>query len=153
MTKMSAALIIIFVVAVALFAAFQLEANPPSYAELNIPKLLAAISAVENTPQTKIGPAGERSEYQLTREVWFTYNRLPFEYASRDDDKGHFLAYATACHHIEWIRDRLHMLNYRDDPYHVALIWKAGFNRCRDHKARFVDTEYAKRVSNIYHDE
>ncbi len=117
---------------------------------VNVNQLLGAISAVENTPNDGIGRAGERSIYQMLPTVWEAFSNQPFHVASSDWylDKRERDRVARA--HIAWIRERLRFLHYADDPYHISLVWKAGYWRCLEKRVRTQDVEYAKRVVNVY---
>lgn len=122
----------------------------PAKETLNVPALLQAIAAVENTPNDQIGAAGERSKFQITSWVWLAQSDKPFNTASSDwfMDKRERDRVARA--HIQWIRERIHLLHYKDDAYHISLVWKAGYGRCLAKKVRTQDVEYSKRVLNVY---
>lgn len=118
---------------------------------VNVPHLLAAIAAVENTPEDS-PPYRERSIYQITGDVWYAQTDLPFDEASLKDERSVLLVESIATKHIHWIRARLHHLDLEDTPHDIALVWKAGYGRCMARKQRPEDLSYAERVANVYED-
>lgn len=125
-------------------------AKPSPKEKMDVACMMTAISAVENTRYDQIGMAGERSTFQLTRTVWLTHSDLPFEIASQNDAKSLAEVRRVVQAHIAWCRARFPRLHYPNTPYHVFLVYKAGFERCLLNKVRTKDVEYAKRANNVY---
>lgn len=121
-------------------------------AEISVPKLSESIKDVENTPHYHIGAAGERSAWQIKQEVWEAHTQKPFWWASSPDSKHVSETKRVVVMHILWIRRRLQTLQLQDTPRSIALVYKAGYGRCLAHKPRRADTDYAKRVENVYFD-
>jgi len=123
-----------------------LLAFAPAVNAQDFARLADCIRQVETKSHRQIGPAGERSEYQLTRAVWHRYTDLDFRSASTSGARAEAQRVAVA--HLR------HIWNAVENPtiYRAALAWNAGIgatNRCRVTRAQ---ADYARRVENLYHE-
>lgn len=119
----------------------------------SIPRLKAAIKAVENTPRKVIGPARERSEYQILEATWKMWSLKPFEWASEDRPECVAETDLVMAKHLAYIRGILVHGGWEHTPYFVGCIYKGGETRWRENRLRKVDTDYARRLSNLYYDQ
>ena len=122
----------------------------PVIPTVSVPRAKAMIRAVEGTPRSVIGPAGERSEFQLTGEIWRKWSFKPFAWASYSSPECVAETDRVVTFHLAYIKGLLVRAGYPHTPYWVALLWKAGETRWREHTLRFDDTSYAQRAENIY---
>jgi hypothetical protein len=122
-------------------------------AALDEMRLLSAIAHVEtgttNTARAcrKVGRAGERSAWQISRAVWNTYSSAPFTDASSSPR----LASAVAAAHLRWLRLNLEKEGISATPFALALAWNAGLSAVLDSAYKYPTTHYAERVANLYH--
>lgn len=119
---------------------------------LDLTRLLRCIAEVEtgNRPNVR-GPNGEVGRHQLNRLVWKQHTKIPFASWSGDED----FTDAIAWRHIRWLERNLKP--HFDMPYTLAYCWRGGlasWNRARrtGHQNRLY-SDYAQRVSNLFHDE
>lgn len=103
--------------------------------------LLKAIGAVETgNDNSKIGRAGERSEFQLTYATWRRYTKKSFYLASTDP----VLARQVAAMHLEHLKKVLLERGWDVTSFNLALLWNGGENR-RKFLSR--QRDYASRVA------
>lgn len=109
-------------------------------------KFLQAVLEVETAGEFwRIGENGERSAYQITAEVWYTYTDVPFVYASYKDYEDS--TYFVALSHLRWIKKTL------GDELTVetaAQVWNGGLGAYRRKQLKPRTIDYARRVRNIY---
>lgn len=122
----------------------------PARPAIDLARMASAIEAVENTPNWKVGPYGERSRFQITRDVWQRHSSMPFEYASSSRIVCRAEVTRVAFAHIDWLRDRLAVHNLAETPYNVALAWGAGVTAAVRGTASAAKRGYADRARNIY---
>lgn len=125
-------------------------ANNPA---IDLSRMIAAIQATENTPRNVIGAAFERSEFQITPDVWREHTTAPFDWASRSDPKcvaeTRFVMEKHLIKIIMFISD---VRGYSMTPYTVACIYKGGMRRWYENRLRPQDLDYAHRCANLYAD-
>ncbi len=114
--------------------------------EISEPEFLWAIAAKEtgNRPEA-IGPQGERSQYQFTRETWTQHTDVPFMRASSDD----VLADIVASQHFDWLQQRLHAARIPVTVRTMAAAWNYGPKFAKI----CADSAYAREVENLYAEE
>lgn len=132
----------LFVIFCAAISAREAVTHPGA---VNVPHLISAIAAVENTP-VGTGPCGEISRYQITKGVWDAHSDLEWTDENGQTDEADRVAIA----HVHWIRARLMRLGLQDTPHDIALVWKAGYGHCLAKRIRPEDRAYARRVANVY---
>lgn len=115
-----------------------------------IPKMKAALRAVENTPWTVRGQSNEVTSYQIMPQVWREWSLMPVEEAARDTPEARQEAEFVVSKHLAWIRRCVERQGYTVTPYTIALVWKAGYGRFVAYKTRFQDVQYAQRAANVY---
>jgi hypothetical protein len=96
---------------------------------------LDAIAGVESRSDPRaIGRAGERTAYQITREVWEEETDLPWS-AAFDE----YMAKLIALRHLKTLERRLLSRGVAVTPFSLALAWNplGGADR-------------ARRVANLY---
>ncbi len=125
---------------------------PDNPTEVNVERLISAIKAVENSPRHSVGEAGERSEYQITQDVWSQHSHFPHDWASGDDHVCTEETQRVMRKHIDWIESQLAKRGDTITPYAIGAIWHAGWGRWERRELRFVDTSYGTRVMNCYGD-
>jgi hypothetical protein len=121
-------------------------AKPP----VDMVRMAGAIEAVENTPNEKVGLYGERSRFQITREVWQRHSAMPFEYASSNRLVCRAEVTRVAMEHLHWLRIRLAIHNIPETPYYIALAWGAGVAKTVSGTASANKRDYAQRAENLY---
>lgn len=126
-----------------------LVSNPDRFA-VDVVKMLEAIKLVENTPREVIGSAGERSEYQITQDVWEEHSTLPFNWANSSKPRCVQETRRVANAHINKAIKLLIRDGQTVTVYSVAAIWKAGWRRFKHMELRQADVEYSVRCVNIY---
>lgn len=111
--------------------------------EINEAAFLRAIAAVEsgNNPRA-VGPMGERSMYQFTRDTWRLHSMRSIYDAT--NDPGH--AALVAVRHVAYIRSILRQRQIEETVEHLAAAWHYGPNFARI----CVRTDYVLRVVNLY---
>lgn len=114
--------------------------------EIDEQALLRAIAQRETgNDARKIGPMGERSRYQFTRDTWRLHSRLAFAWAT--DDTA--LADQVALVHLRYLQSVLRVHRQPQDAAHLAAAWHYG--------PRFahvcLNTEYVRAVVNLYAEE
>lgn len=121
-------------------------AKPP----LDLVRMAAAIETVEDTDNHVIGQDGERSRFQIMRDVWQLHSAMPFRLAS--DPRLYCRAEATrvAVRHITWIAAQLDKAGVAVTPYSVALGWGAGVTAAVQGTASARKRDYAQRAANVY---
>lgn len=124
----------------------------PPLERLDMKRLKSAVRAVENSTRAQIGPAGERSEYQFTFEVWHFYSHAPFELASRAGPEATAEIERVALRHLKWIIAEITRQGYTVTAQDVGAMYKGGWGRWSNHTLRFVDQQYALRFLNVYCD-
>lgn len=130
------------------FAAPALLKDPP----LDIDLMMEALRQTENTPRAYVGRAGERSEWQIRREVWIANSHQPFEWASSSLVPAREETKCVVRAHIEWIKWQLEAAKMPRDPYNVALVWTAGLNATKLMNFSAAKHDYALRAANIYYE-
>jgi len=110
-------------------------------------RLLVAIGMVESNDNPKaIGKAGERSRWQISRDVWKETTGLPFDRAQFDA-----YAYPVARAHLIALKWRLTEAHVPITVKSLALAWNGGataaiLGKLENAKAR----AYADRVESLY---
>jgi hypothetical protein len=95
-----------------------------------------------------IGPNGERSAYQITRDAWEETTSLPFSDASDPTT-----AFAVARQRLIWIKWGLLEAHIEPTPYNLALAWREGRSGVILGKwANQAVRDYGIRVENLYRD-
>jgi hypothetical protein len=126
----------------------------PAPTNMDVDRFMDAIACVENTPNSSVGLAGERSKYQITSGVWLAHSSKPFEMASEETESAVREVRRVMRAHTAWIQARLHGLHLEGSTvYQAALVYKAGYGRCLAKKVRPQDADYAERCKNIYFDD
>lgn len=102
-----------------------------------------------------MGKAGERSQYQITRAVWYFWTQDNFARHCRGQ-------YATnvATNHLLWLDHHIptiQPLECHARDYVLAWAWNGGLDSWRypqrqSHAERVALNNYATRVSNLYYD-
>lgn len=120
---------------------------------IDLPSMMAAIVAVENTPRYLPGRNGERSEFQLTEAVWRQHSRMPFSWAS--SNKPHCIqeTQRVVRAHLKWIFRCLHSDGQVITPYSVGAIYKVGWKHFCEFQLTPEDQEYAYRIATVYQEE
>lgn len=122
----------------------------------NMEAFLLALAMVEsgNNPNA-VGKAGERTEYQITRQVWKQHSKLDFK---RTKDHP-FAARCVAINHIRHINGQLPK-ELRNQIFWIAVVWNGGMRAVEKSKmngsymARFVPKktqDFADRVRSMYY--
>lgn len=112
-------------------------------------RLLEAIAQVESgtrnlaRPSKKIGAAGERSAWQMTRATWRRYTTEAFEKASSDATLAHLVAQI----HLRYLRLEL---TGRSGALNLAMAWNAGPRAVISGRIPNGTRDYADRVVSIY---
>lgn len=127
---------------------FRYPEEPP----LSVGRLILAIKEVENTPRWQIGSAGERSEYQITYDVWVMWSFKPFEWASRSAPECTDEVLRVLTCHLAYIKGVLQKSGHTHSPYSVGCIYKGGETRWAEYRLRPEDKDYAQRLANLYCD-
>lgn len=105
---------------------------------VDLSRLLACIAEVETgNDDTKIGPCGSRSRYQIHRNTWYGYTDRNFEQHCWGST-----ALEIAKLHLLWLNTNL----ARPTPYRLASAWHSGLS------TTYPTSGYALRVHNLYHD-
>jgi len=116
--------------------------------DLNYDALLWAIAEVETgNKDHKIGPAGERSRYQIKEVVWKQHRPVSPFYLCRGN-----AARSVASEHIAWLEDNFPMSVYKPE-WSLSLYWNAGPEfQLYGYRERFRNKAltYANRVTNLY---
>lgn len=118
--------------------------KPSTSVQLDRSRFLACIAQVETgNDDTKIGPCGSRSRYQIHRNTWYQYTTQNFvlECWGRT-------ALEVAQAHLTWLIKHLD----RPTPYRLALAWHRGLNWVQAQEAVLYSSGFAYRVHNLYHD-
>ncbi len=132
---------------------FNLKAETPHM--LNITVLLRAIAEIETgNDDSAIGKAGERSRYQIKKDVWFQYAKVPFE----SNASNVLISREVARKHITnmLIRVQTAKPGVVLTPRDFYIIWNAGFafylNRDFNFSrvVRYEVANPAKRFENLY---
>lgn len=128
---------------------------------ISLSTLLLAIAMVEsgdaqhpNGNPAKVGKAGERSEYQITKAVWKKYADKPFNARNTQNaNLSHFVAH----NHINFIRSdgALYLMSDQSQVELIAAAWNAGHNYITRHRYNLAAMspsvrDYARRVANTY---
>lgn len=126
---------------------------------MNINAFLLAIAMVETGgDDSKIGKAGERSQYQISEHVWKDYHESPFTEC--------YGTTATICANIH-VKQLTRELNCTSSYQHypvrtLAYAWNRGANAARramiqrgkhppgSRFDRIWNDDYAQRVENLY---
>ena len=116
-----------------------LAAGAASLGEVNPARLLDCIRQVENHRWTDPGGA-----YCIQPSVWKDRTRLPYAYASSKAHADH-----VAELHLAWLARQLRADDYPVNAYTLATCWNIGFE---GFKRRRSVSDYATRVSNLYHE-
>lgn len=115
----------------------------PIPAELDEPAFLRAIAQRETGDDARaIGPCGERSKYQFTRDTWRLHSHRPFALATDDP----VLADAIARRHLAYLRSVLRIQKVAETPAALAAAWHYGpkfAHVC-------LNTDYVRGVVNLY---
>lgn len=112
-----------------------------------------AIAMVEsgNNP-AKVGAAGERSEYQISRTVWHEHTTRRFSAANTQD---RVFTKIVAMSHAKFLALSIESFHHTVSVEQAAVAWNAGLSYLRGHgwdvsrcdrKVR----DYARRVKNTY---
>ena len=135
----------------ATIAAFGVVTGGFSVPRIDMDALLLAIARAETSNKEhpdgddhRIGRAGERSRYQITRGVWEQVTTVPFTYAIFPDAAAH-----VARRHLEWLERKLHALPGAP-AFVIALAWNAGPHAVLANYANQQQRDYAARVEAIY---
>ena len=112
-----------------------------AYSQTNYDVLVDSISQVES-PQGKMGKAGERTTFQFTRAVWKQHSTLPFVQSQQNPVEARRVAIA----HCQWLSRNV----YSPTPYRIALAWNAGATAANRNSVNRRQADYARRVVNIY---
>lgn len=106
--------------------------------------LVEAIRQAEDSKFWQVGRAGERSEFQITRDVWYIWSHLPFECASvihyQCDARSVALAQVESIYH--------QILN--PSPFRVAVAWNAGIGAVQRGEISDGSINFGHRVKNLY---
>jgi hypothetical protein len=149
----SVALLLFLAVAFGLLAlgtAAAKEMPSPPFV-FNPEKLMAAIAAVENTPRNKQGASGERSEFQLTEDVWDEHSRHPFWWASSDQPTHRLETLRVVRAHLSRLYRLIsHEESTRLSEYAIFAAYKGGWTRFHENRIRPADIDYALRCLNVY---
>lgn len=129
----------------------------PTWATANVDedRLLACIAQVEtgardlNRPVRKIGAAGERSAWQLSKDTWKLYTREAFTRASSNAR----LASTIARLHLRHLIIEIEAMRQQPTPQNLAIAWNAGLGALRRRSVPPGTYEYADRVANLYLDQ
>ena len=119
----------------------------PAIQPVILDRLLVAIAQVESGDRPNlIGKNGERSRWQITREVWKEETGLPFDRAKFDA-----YAYPVARAHLIALKWRLNESHVPITVKNLALAWNGGataaiLGKMANAKAR----DYAERVERLY---
>jgi len=115
-------------------------------APVDLDSLLSCIAQVENAPTNFIGAHGERSRYQMTGDVWYSYTNANFFYASSTKPVDLELQQLIALKHLRYLA----LLVERPTVYRLAAAWNGGAGAVN--RGQFNDrmVDYAKRVRNLY---
>lgn len=130
---------------------------------LDLQLLLYCIAEVETgNDDTKIGPGGERSRYQISEVVWRQHQDLThrdsewmkwyWQQCCKGDD-----AERVAMRHLLWLNSHLpHTTSLETDlrDYCLAWCWRGGLHAWKtNHPSNRINiNNYAVRVSNLYQD-
>jgi hypothetical protein len=88
------------------------------------------------------GPAGELSDWQITRGVW-DYHMAPAPFSQARNPAQ---ARACAVKHIKWLAQQIERRGLAVTPQRVATCWHYGLS----HAAR--RSQWGLEVANLYHD-
>ena len=115
----------------------------PSFTDLS--RLNLCLAQVETgNNDSRIGPGGERSRFQIGKSVWSQHRpRSPFASCRGAE------AAKVAVEHLEWLRSHA---GIPDLPYSLALAWRVGATATLQHRSQPRHHDYALRVENIYYD-
>ena len=115
-------------------------------------RMLEAIAQVESgtrnlaRPSKKIGTAGERSAWQITKTTWRRYTSEAFEKATSDATLAHLVAQI----HLRCLRLELDTAGIGSSPINLALAWNAGPAAVIRGRIPNGSKDYADRVVSIY---
>lgn len=116
------------------------ELEPPPLAGLS-PLLFALASVESGNDPAAIGPHGERSAWQFTRDTWHRHTRTPFLFASSDRTQAREVAEL----HLAYLTEELERRHIATTDYHLAAAWHYGPDSARI----CAGTDYAKRVARL----
>lgn len=145
----------------------DLKINIPSFntmvnisKSVDLSRLLRCIAEVETgNNDSKIGRNGERSRYQIKKNVW--YQHCPYIYTNNDAGQaGHEtyckgkLATQVAMDHLIWLNSNIPHDLFSERlfrQYPLAACWNGGLSVWRGRLPTSV-ANYATRVTNLYDD-
>ena len=120
---------------------------------ISISTFILAVAMVESGNNPKlVGADGERSEYQITKDVWTQYTRKPF---SKANTQNRALSRMVATAHAEHLNKHGFGTSASMRVYWMAVAWNCGETKAKKGLRGLVKIEvkrrdYATRVSNTY---
>jgi hypothetical protein len=109
--------------------------------------LLAVVAQIETGGDPSVvGPAGERSSYQMTQAVWQIYTSEPFARASSDP----FLALQVAQAHLQYLTIKLRQYGIAPTPAKLALAWHSGLGAAYSARSNTEQTDYVRRFTSLF---
>lgn len=119
-------------------------ATIPSRAHLEEIVTIEALRLVEDSKYYEVGPKGERSQWQISPEVWKTWSAVPFERASRREYQEE--ARRVAKQQVGWLNANL----VNPSPFRLALAWNAGLGAVNESRIPESSFDFARRFVNLY---
>jgi hypothetical protein len=111
-------------------------------------RLMACIAAVETGNHAlAVGRHGERTEYQMKREVWERYTMDPFSRAGYLSERKQVAVCWAA-----WLQRQLLLQGQSPTVTLIAQAWKQGLNGVAKHHVTPLTRDYARCVLNLYED-
>jgi hypothetical protein len=107
----------------------------------DVPRLVRAIEAVENSPWPSEGGG-----LQWTRAAWFEETREGFYRANQ-----HVFSRNLAAQRLERFIRKLQAMQIPATPYNLALLWNRGWTGGLIRRRNSVRDDYAQRVENYFH--
>lgn len=115
-----------------------------------IPRLKTCIQTIEKNPRHHVGDAGERGIYSMMPYIWAKWSFRPFNWASSDRPDAIAETERVMSCELAYIRGLILRDGYPHTVYFVGCIYKGGETRWNQNTLRAVDTDYAKRLANLY---
>lgn len=107
----------------------------------NVPRLVRAIEAVENSPWDSPGGG-----LQWTKATWHEETKADYR-----KSQARTFSRNLAARRIEKLIRRLKALDIPPTPYTLALMWNRGWNGGLIRRKNPVKDDYAQRVENYFY--
>lgn len=117
--------------------------------DIDFDRVLVCIALAENTPNHIEGKAGERSRYQITRDVWEKYTSEPFERASSSYPEDMALQTHVAKQHLLYLATNVK----NPSVFRIAAAWNAGLTAVNEGRTPIDSINFADRVRNLYEED